>query len=171
MNQVNYSITTPQAQLVRVAEIAAAWHGRPDKLMDVILEVQHIVPALAEDVAAVIAREMGISQNDVYSFVTFYSLLPVRPSGRHTIRACSNAPCHVRGSKAVMQGIEDFLKIRPGETTEDGMFTYTLCSCLGICDSSPAIMIDDKPYGNLNYESVQMLLKRYIREDVDAWNR
>lgn len=165
MNQ-EYSYTTPQAQLVRVSEIASRWYGRQDKLMDVILEVQKVVPTMAEDVAAVIAREMGLSQTHVYGFVTFYGLLSVRPKGKYIIRICNNAPCHVRGAREVMDGISDLLGIQPGETTPDGRFTYEICPCLGICDVSPAIMINDRTYGDLNYESVQSLIKRYIREDV-----
>ena len=40
------------------------------------------------------------------------------------------------------------------------------CPCLGICDVSPAIMINDKTYGDLTPDSVAEIIKRYIREDV-----
>jgi NADH:ubiquinone oxidoreductase subunit E len=166
MKQEIYSHTTSQSALVRVAEISARYKNRPDKLMDVILAVQKVVPSMAEDVAAVIAREMGLKQNEVYSFITFYGLLSVKEKGKYIIRMCNNAPCHVRGAREVMDAICDILKINVNETTEDGRFTVELCPCLGICDVSPAIMINDKTYGNLTYESAQALIKRYIREDV-----
>lgn len=166
MAQESYSFVTPQSKLVRVAEIAAKYKGQPDKLMDCILEVQNVVPSLAEDVAAVIAREMGISQTHVYSFVTFYGLLSVKPKGKYIIRVCNNAPCHVRGARDVMDGIFDLLRISPGETTEDGRFTFELCPCVGACDVSPLITINGKIYGNLTYETVQDVIKRYMREDV-----
>ncbi len=161
-----YSYITPQSRLVEVAQIAAKYRGQPDKLMDAIMEVQKIVPTMAEDVTAVIAREMGLSQTHVYGFVTFYGLLSVHRKGKYIIRVCNNAPCHVRGAREVMDAIVEMLHIEPGETTEDGRFTFELCPCLGICDISPTIMINDKAYGDLTPDSVRSIIKRYIREDV-----
>ena len=134
--------------------------------MDVIIAVQKIVPSLAEDVAAIIAREMGLSQNHVYSFVTFYEYLSVQPRGKYMIRMCSSAPCHVRGAKEVMDTIKEILGVKIGETTPDNRFTVEMCPCLGICDISPAIMINDKVYGDLDPERVKEIIKKYIREDV-----
>lgn len=166
MLQTQYSFTTSPSALVQVAEIASRYKGQQDKLMDVIIEVQKIVPSLAEDVAAVIAREMGLSQNHVYSFVTFYEYLSVKPHGKYTIRMCSSAPCHVRGAKEVMSTITEMLGIKIGETTPDNRFTVEVCPCLGICDISPVVMINDVIYGDLTPDKAIALIKRYIREDV-----
>lgn len=167
MKQENYSHDTPRSALVEVAEIAARCKSRPDKLMDVILAVQKVVPSMSESVAAVIAREMNLRQNEVYGFITFYERLSVKERGKYVIRMCSSAPCHVRGARGVMDAILDQIGIGIGETTDDGRFTVELSPCMGICDMSPAIMINDKVYGNLTAESAKALIKRYIREDVE----
>ncbi len=166
MTHKKYSLTTSPTSLVKVAEIASRYKGQQDKLMEVIIAVQKVVPSLSEDVAAVIAREMGLKQNHVYSFVTFYEYLSVEPRGKYVIRMCNSAPCHVTGAKDVIDAITDLLEIEVGETTPDDRFTVELCPCLGICDISPAIMINDKVYGNLNPDKVREIIKRYIREDV-----
>ncbi|MFV0502358.1 MAG: NAD(P)H-dependent oxidoreductase subunit E [Lachnospirales bacterium] len=160
-----YSITTNPSAIVQVAEIASKYKGQKDRLMDVIIQVQKICPSLSEDVAAVIAREMELTQNHVYSFVTFYQYLSVKPTGKYIIRMCNSAPCHVRGAKEVINTIKEFLKIDIGETTKDGMFTIELCPCIGHCQVSPSIMINDKTYGDLDEEKVIKVLKRYIREE------
>ena len=54
-----------------------------------------------------------------------------------------------------------------GETTEDKRFTLEYCPCLGVCEQSPAIMINDRAYVNLTPESVRDIVKRYIREEVE----
>jgi len=166
MSHNQYSFTTSPSALVQVAEIASNYKGQQDKLMDVIIAVQKVVPSLAEDVAAVIAREMGLSQNHVYSFVTFYEYLSVKPHGKYTIRMCSSAPCHVRGAKEVMETIIQMLGINIGETTPDDRFTIEVCPCLGICDISPVIMINDEIYGDLNPEKARELIKKYKRENI-----
>ncbi len=166
MVENRYELTTPAAGLVEVARIAAPYKNRPEMLMHVVTEVQKVVPGLSQAVAAVIAREMGVSQTHVSGFITFYAMLSVRPHGKYIVRMCKSAPCHVRGAQEVVLAIEDLLGIQMGETTEDGRFTLEYCPCLGICDISPAIMINEKTYGDLTPEGVRELIKRYIREDV-----
>ena len=72
---------------------------------------------------------------------------------------------------------EDFLEltdeqyvqfhIKMGETTEDKRFTLEYCPCLGICEQSPAIMINDRTYVNLTPESVREVVRCYIRDEVE----
>lgn len=162
-----YNYNTSASQLVQVAQIAAEYKGRPQMLMKVIIRVQKIVPAFSADVTAVIAREMGIPQTQVYSFVTFYAMLSVKPRGKYIIRMCKSAPCHVKGASEIVRTLESMLQIRMGETTEDRRFTLEYCPCLGICEISPAIMINDKTYGNLTPDSVRTIIKTYIRGDVE----
>ena len=50
-----------------------------------------------------------------------------------------------------------------GETTADGLFTETT-SCLGVCSDGPAMMINDKIFGNLTREKVRMILRSYAEE-------
>lgn len=165
MVENRYELTTPAAQLVEVARIAAPYKNRPEMLMNVVIEVQKVVPALSEQVAAVIARANGVLKL-MYTFYYFYAMLSVKPHGKYIVRMCKSAPCHVRGAQEIVLALEDQLNIKMGETTEDGRFTLEYCPCLGICDVSPAIMINDKTYGDLTPDSVREIIKRYIREDV-----
>lgn len=164
----SYSYKTASSKLVQVAEIASRYKGRPEMLMKVIIQAQQVVPAFSEAVAAVIAREMEIPQTQVYSFITFYAMLSVKPRGKYIIRMCKSAPCHVKGARDIVRTLEELLHIRMGETTEDNRFTLEYCPCLGICEISPAIMINNRTYGNLTTESVRTIIKQYIREDVEV---
>ena len=47
-----YSYKTSSSKLVRVAEIASRYKGRPEMLMKVIIQVQKIVPAFSASVAS-----------------------------------------------------------------------------------------------------------------------
>ncbi|MCC8078543.1 MAG: NAD(P)H-dependent oxidoreductase subunit E [Oscillospiraceae bacterium] len=166
MKEEAYSYTTPASILVQVAEIASRYKGRNDKLMDVIVQVNKLVPDISEEVSAVISREMDIGQTTVYSFVTFYERLSVKKKGKYIVRMCSNAPCHVRGAVEVREAILAQRGIQLGETTEAGRVTVELSPCMGVCDKSPAVMINDKVYGDLTPDSARALIKRYIREDM-----
>lgn len=162
----HYVYKTPASKLVQVAAIASEYRDRPDMLMTVLIRTQQIVQALSKDVITVIAREMNVPRNQVYSFVTFYAMLSVKPQGKYVVRMCKSAPCHVYGASEVFRAIEDQLGIKEGETTEDGKFTLEYCPCLGLCENSPAIMINDRAYCNLTPETVRDIIKQYIRGEV-----
>jgi len=57
--------------------------------------------------------------------------------------------------------LEDYLKIKIGETTKDNRFTLLPVCCLGNCDKSPTIMINEDTYSFLTPESIPHLLESY----------
>lgn len=65
----------------------------------------------------------------------------------------------LRDSDSVMRAIEDHLKIHPGQTTSDGLFTFTEVECLGACANAPMVQINDDYYEDLTYDSTVSLLK------------
>jgi NADH dehydrogenase (ubiquinone) flavoprotein 2 len=58
-----------------------------------------------------------------------------------------------------MKAIEEHLGVHPGETTKDGMFTFSEVECLGACVNAPMIQINDDYYEDLTPESMVTLLK------------
>jgi NADH dehydrogenase (ubiquinone) flavoprotein 2 len=65
----------------------------------------------------------------------------------------------LRDSDAVMKAIQDHLGIHPGETTKDGLFTFTEVECLGACANAPMVQINDDYYEDLTYDTTVSLLK------------
>lgn len=53
----------------------------------------------------------------------------------------------------------DHLGIKPGHTTEDGLFTFVEVECLGACVNAPMVQINDDYYEDLTPESIVTLLK------------
>lgn len=62
-------------------------------------------------------------------------------------------------SDSVMKAVEDVLGIHHGETTSDGLFTFTEVECLGACANAPMVQINDDYYEDLTYDSTVNLLK------------
>ena len=158
MGRENYLYKTPASKLVQVASIAAEYRDRPDMLMMVLIRVQAIVPALSKAVVTVIAREMNIPRNQVYSFVTFYAMLSVKPQGRYIIRMCKSAPCHVCGAFTAFSYTtvpSSRVTYCPGVTTKVAraqtrmmaeIMTYVLGKCLFLIVSVPLCSCEFKNY-------------------------
>ena len=111
--------------------------------------------------ADAIGAILGIPASDVEGVATFYSQIFRQPVGRHIIRVCDSMTCFIGGHESILGSIKSQLGIAPGQTTADGRFTLLPVCCLGNCDKSPALMIDDDTFGNVDAGSVAQLLEAY----------
>lgn len=153
--------------LAQVAAIAARYKNEPDQLMRIVLDIQKICGnSVPREAATVISSVTGIPEADIYSYVTFYAMLSEKPRGKYVVRMCKSAPCHIVGAKEVAAAISRCLGIEAGQTTADGMFTLEYCECIGLCDTSPAIMVNDSVYTNLTPQSAVALMEAYKRGGV-----
>lgn len=105
-----------------------------------------------------LARELRLPAAKIFGAATFYSLFSVAPRGKHVVRFCEDAPCHVAGGRAVYDAIRAALQLEPGQTSADGKWTFEMTSCLGVCGVAPVMMVDDDVYGNVTPERVAQIL-------------
>lgn len=107
-----------------------------------------------------LARELRLPVAKVFGVMTFYSLFSAQPRGKHIVRFCEDAPCHVAGGRAVFEAIRTTLGLEPGQTSADGKWTFEMTSCIGVCGVGPVMMVNDEVYGNLTPERVVEILGR-----------
>jgi len=110
---------------------------------------------------AEIAESMNISVSEVYGVATFYSFLSTKPRGRNVIKICQSILCHLKDSEMVMDCIKKELRIKPGETTADGRYSFELTNCIGACDDPPAMLVNDDVHTHLTPEKIADILKSY----------
>ena len=76
---------------------------------------------------------------------------------------CKGTACYVNGADRIAEAVKEELGIGDNETTEDGLFSLSLVSCLGCCSLAPVMMINEDTYGSLTPDKVKKIL-RDIRE-------
>jgi len=142
-------------------------HGaHRDALIPILSEVNHAlgyIPAEAfQEVHKQLQTEdVSVSKGQLFGLASFYDMLSTKPRGRHVIKFCENAPCHVVGGKAVWDALCDSLNLKNGETTPDKKWTLVTTSCLGLCSVGPVVLIDDDLYGNVVPGQIDKILARY----------
>lgn len=104
------------------------------------------------------AKELRLPPAKVFGAATFYSMFSIKPRGKHVVRFCEDAPCHVAGGRAVFDAIRARLGLEPGQTSADGRWTFEMTSCIGVCGVAPVLMVDDDVYGNVTAERVAEIL-------------
>ncbi|ROW03194.1 hypothetical protein VPNG_08133 [Cytospora leucostoma] len=107
-----------------------------------------------------VARLLEMPPMRVYEVASFYTMYNRTPVGKFFIQACTTTPCQLGGcgSDAIVKAIEENLGIKPGQTTEDGLFSFTEVECLGACVNAPMVQINDDYYEDLTPESIKSLV-------------
>lgn len=121
---------------------------------EAIKEIKDQIHALGEHVA--------VSESELFSLASFYHMLSTTPLGRHVVRFCESAPCHVMGGRDLIYALKEALQLEPGETSPDKKWSLITTSCLGVCGVGPVILIDDDIYGNVQPDQVPGILANYL---------
>ena len=114
---------------------------------------------LTEELMGAVAEYLDLPAIQVYEVATFYSMLEIKPVGRHSISVCTNISCMLNGCDRIVEHLEKKLGIKTGESTADGKFYLKQEEeCLAACVGAPMMMIDHIYYENLSVEKVDRIL-------------
>ncbi len=76
--------------------------------------------------------QVADNKADIHGVIEFYSMFYNQPTAKRVVRVCEGTSCHLQGSAAVMDAMENELSLKPGETSLDGTITYEKVPCLGM---------------------------------------
>jgi NADH-quinone oxidoreductase subunit E len=163
------SALTMELDVAVVVQAAIDKHGKKrDALIPILSDINHAfgyVPGKAfREVRKQLydpVEHMYVAESQLYALASFYDMISTKPRGRHVIKFCENAPCHVVGGKLIWDTLKEELKLESGETTPDSKWTLLTTSCLGLCSVGPVLLIDDDIYGNVTPEQIPDILERY----------
>ena len=139
--------------------------GERGAVMPVLQEAMSIFGYVPQDVQQMIADGLGVTLSEVYGVSTFYSQFSLEPKGEHVIGVCLGTACYVKGSQKILDKISEELKIEPGRTTQDGLFSLNATRCLGACGLAPVMMIGEEVYGRLTPDQVPAILDKYRKAE------
>ncbi|MCB0718572.1 MAG: NAD(P)H-dependent oxidoreductase subunit E [Bacteroidetes bacterium] len=101
---------------------------------------------LPPEVIRLVADELGIEYARAYGVATFYTQYYKQKMGKYVLDVCTCFSCQVCGGYDMLHHLEEKLGIKPGETTDDGLFSIQGVECLGACGSAPMLQVTNGPY-------------------------
>ena len=150
-----------------IKSICARYKDEPSPLMLVLSDVQKEYGYIPLEVQEIISQELNVPVSDIYAVVTFYSFFSLTPKGRYVIGVCIGTACYVKGGQNVLDKFGELLKIKPGQTTEDGLFTLDGLRCIGACGIAPAITINGKVYPKVKLSDVPGIIAEYRNKEME----
>lgn len=133
-------------------------HGSKGSLIAVLHRAQQLFGFLPEEVQRHVAESLHLPPSEVYGVVTFYNFFTLKPVGKYPINVCMGTACYVRGADRILSLIETELGLKPGEITDDGLFSLEVCRCIGACGLAPVATIAGEVHGKLTEGEARKLL-------------
>ena len=138
--------------------------AKREDLIPLLQAVQGEHGFLSEDVERRIGAHLGLPSSKVHGVATFYNQFRFQPIGRHHIQLCRGTACHVKGSLALLETVEQELKIKPGQTTRDRLFSIEVVACLGACGLSPVMCVNGEFHARMTSNKARKLIDALRKE-------
>ena len=158
MEKINYGL---------IDEILEKHGNDKSKIISIMQDVQEEYRYLPKEVLQYIAKKVGISDAKVFGVATFYGNFSLDAKGKYVIKVCRGTACHVRRSDKILDAVYESTGLSPDKlTTDDGLFSIEIVSCLGACGLSPVIMVNETVHPQMTPEKTRALIDELRAEEA-----
>ncbi len=122
---------------------------------------------VSPDAMREIGQALELTPAYVRSVATFYTMYNREPVGTYLVQVCTNLSCDLCGGHEVLERFLEETGTRPGETSEDRMFTVMEVECLGACGFATVVQVNDRYLEDVDPDDVPGIV-RELREGAPA---
>ncbi len=134
--------------------------GGRDSLIPILQEIQEAHGYLSREAVTAVGRRLKLPASKVYGVATFYNQFRFQPKGKYHVMVCRGTACHVKGSARSLDMVTKTLKIDPGKTTRDRLFSLEVVACMGACGLAPVVNVN----GEFHAKVTPVKLRRIVEE-------
>lgn len=117
--------------------------GRYPKPRSATIPLLHVAQQqdgyITHEAIAHIAELIGATSAEVLGTCTFYEMFKMQPVGKYLINICTTMSCALLGAEQLVEHAEEYLGIKAGGTTPDGLFTLERAECQAACTEAPCL--------------------------------
>lgn len=124
---------------------------------------------LTEDAMEHIAELLGETPAEILSTASFYEMFKREPVGKYVINVCTSISCFLMGGDELLEHAEERLGMKPGGTTDDGLFSLESYECIAACTEAPCLQVNYRYFHKIsNAEFDQLIddLRSGRRDDI-----
>jgi NADH-quinone oxidoreductase E subunit len=148
----------PPDARARFDHILTRYPTKEAALLPVLHLAQEIWGWVSPEAVHYIGELLDLSPATVFGVVSFYNMYNQKPVGKYHLQVCTNLSCMINKAYDIYDGLCDKLKIQPGQTTPDGLYTVVEVECLGSCGTAPVVQVNNDYHENMNVEKMEELL-------------
>ncbi|MGH2978187.1 MAG: NAD(P)H-dependent oxidoreductase subunit E [Solirubrobacterales bacterium] len=144
-----FDVPVPQELRATIEHHMSLYPERRSAVLPALRAAQEEHGWLSPEAMQQVAAVMKVTPAYLESVASFYDMLELQPVGRHTIYACTNLSCQLRGAQAVLGALVEATGSPVGGSSPDGQFHLRSFECLGACDLAPMASIEGHYRGPL----------------------
>ncbi len=145
----------------KIDQIIEKHQSQVSSLIQILLDIQSEYHWLPKEALEQVSDKLNVPLAQIQHIATFYKAFSLVPKGKHRVHICMGTACHVRGAGRVLEKIQEYTGIGPGETDLELKFSLETVNCLGCCALGPVVEIDGKTHGNVSPGKTDDVLKNY----------
>jgi len=130
-----------------------------DSLIPILQEIQENQGYISRDAVMRISKHLKIPTSKIYGVATFYNQFRFQPKGKYHLMVCRGTACHVKGSNRVLDMVQKLLKLKPGQTSRDGLFSLETVACMGACGLSPVLNVNGEFYARVTPQRLVKIIQ------------
>ncbi len=130
-----------------------------DALIPILQEVQESQGYLSREAVTQISRHLNLPATKIYGVATFYNQFRFQPKGKYHFMVCRGTACHVKGSSRVLEMAQKSLKLKPGQTSRDRLFSLEVVACMGACGLSPVMNLNGEFYAKVTPQKLYKIIQ------------
>ncbi len=153
------------SKLVKKAEdIIKLYPQKRSALGPLLYLAQNKEGYIDDDSVVEISSLLGITEVQVRSVASFYTMYKQEPTGKYLLSVCKSISCEINNSKEVISGIKEFTGLSSNETDPEKTFTFEEVECIGACGGAPAVQVNYETIEGVTPEKALDLCK-YLKEE------
>ena len=156
---------TWDSKLIKKAEeIIKLYPQKRSALGPLLYLAQNKEGYIDDDSVVEISNLLGITEVQVRSVASFYTMYKQEPTGKYLLSVCKSISCEINNSKEVIGGIKEFTGLSSNETDSEKTFTFEEVECIGACGGAPAVQVNYETIEGVTPEKALDLCK-YLKEE------
>jgi formate dehydrogenase beta subunit len=113
-------------------------------LFDELRAIQTTYGYISADQLYKLSKKLEKPVSELHAVASFYPHFYLKPPPKADVRVCADMSCHLRGALQLRQGLENLFAGRA-----DTEIAIRDVSCLGRCDTAPALSVNDQIYSGV----------------------
>ncbi len=130
-----------------------------DALIPILQEVQENQGYLSREAVVRIGKHLNLPTTKIFGVATFYNQFRFQPKGKYHVMVCRGTACHVKGSNRVLEMAQKLLKLKPGQTSRDRLFSLETVACMGACGLSPVMNLNGEFYAKVTPQKLVKIIQ------------
>jgi NADH-quinone oxidoreductase subunit E len=151
----------------KLEELKRRYPQERSAIMPALYLAQEELGSITAEAIAWVSERLALAPVQVLEVASFYTMYYKKPVGRYHFQVCRTVSCALRGQKLIVEHLKQRFKLKSGEVSPDGLWSFEEVECLGSCGSGPVCEINDHYFENLSVEKLEKIIRRIEAEKPD----